>query len=194
MSKRPVRGSTFMRATARSPVAVGSTCRMRMSRSKMTARFCASPKPYCAGERARDPVGRCPWRSCARRQPRHHHLAETAGVDRRSRRRGAAPRRCAATGTAPVWPRSGARNTGTSAAAPAFSTRSPMRTMSRADGDQLLEPRRGGRRPGAGAARRARPATARAMSDADHGRSSAHQVGRADSIWSAAVMTLPFIS
>ncbi len=35
-----------------------------------------------------------------------------------------------ATCTAPVWPRSGARNTGTSAAAPAFSTRSPMRTIS----------------------------------------------------------------
>ena len=97
------------------------------------------------------------------------------------------------TGTDPVWPRSGARKIGTPAAGPAFSTRSPIRTTSEVTVTSSFS--RGALDCGLAAAswpsarRSARAVAMRIMALPQRIR-----LEVACSIWSAALMTLPFIS
>jgi hypothetical protein len=116
-------------------------------------------------------------------------------VSRRSMPCGRSASEMRATGTVPVSPRSGARKTAISAAAPAFSTRSPIRTISEETTTSSFSC---GTLAGAAVSDWAswpsttRTASAKAMRIIVVPQRIRFEV--ADSIWSAAVMTLPFIS
>ena len=155
-------------------VADASTCSARTSRSKVTPTCCASPKP-CWPASARAMRSSMSLAAMTRRQPRDDHFGEPAGIESGRCRAAAAPRRRGRPATAPVWPRSGARKTATFAAAPAFSTRSPIRTTSAVTVTSSLSSRRGG--PATAALPPSAGEQRERDDDADHGRSSAHQVG-----------------
>ena len=154
-------------STSRSAVAVASTCIARTSRSSMTARFCASPKPnWPASARAMRSSISLRGDGAATAASRPLRSARRCRV-RRSRA-AAAPRRRAAPAPMPVWPRSGARNIGDVGRGAGVLDQVADAHDFGGDGDQLLEPRRCGLRSAAAS----RPSASRSASsdgDADHG-------------------------
>ncbi len=129
-SKRPSARRRRTSARRRARPRAGSTWSVRTSWSKVTARFLGIA-PGRAVRRARAAMRASMSLAVMVRLARVTAISARPRVSRPNGCGAAAPRRSrVAAGTVPVWPRSGARKIATSATAPAFSIRSPMRTIS----------------------------------------------------------------